>query len=654
MPMRNFTLFFLFILLFSTALSAQVSPQLPQPKVWLRADLGGLKPAFWPDESGNQFHASAMQGEGASPDTMLNFNPVRVFDGEKTYLQIPYSLEGEPELTIFTVFQSADTTERGVWGAEKGLSRKVLLSTRRAKGPEGVLDEYGKHENRPVLHTLVQNWNETLEVSQEAFLALGSAGREQDTLKAFKGLIAEVMVFDQVLSFMERIQVQTYLSIKYGIPLQEGNYVSSAEVLLWNAEENKEYAHRISGLGRDDAFKLYQKQARSALDSTGLLLLSAGKAAASNERNSALISNGDFLLWGDNGQGLTDKPGQGKDSILSVLERKWLMKVSGSSASQLPTQLQLKLSQLAADSLGYWLVIDRSGQGDFSVDKLEYIAADSVSADSIAYYSNLRWDSDGSGKDMFGFARAQHMLVLLSELQHPNCDSLSAGRARIEVIGGQGPFSYVLRNAATGFSRSWEAAETSAQDSLAAGTYMLTVKGKDGHEKARTFALALPNSLHVDLGQDQVLNEGSAITLDASAYIADSIPVSYQWESSYGFQSSEPRVNIKETGIYKVTVSNAEGCLFSDEIIISGSVAQRFAVFPSPVKGGHEFSISVSLEEPGQVNLGIYHLNGHLYQQMRGDNSAEFHFKGRLQDPGIYTVVLSTPKGTEAKKIIVH
>lgn len=650
MLMQKLSCFLLLALLVSTAGTAQT---ITQPKVWLRGDAGTVSSALWSDQSGHKMDAFAPGGGGPSDEGMLNFNRAMLFDGENDLMQVPYSLENLPELSMFTVFQSADTTERGVWAAEQTVDRKLLLTTRRAAGPDHAIDEYGKHENMPVLNTIVQNWNETLAMGENAYLALGTSGLEQDSIKAFKGLVAELIVYDRVLSFMERIQVQTYLAVKYGIPLKEGNYVSAAETVLWKAEENKAFSHRISGIGRDDVFGLYQKQSKSALDTTDLLLLSVGKPAVSNAENTARMSNDDFLLWGDNGQSLEVKAGEGENKVLSLLNRKWLMSVSG-SAAQLGTQLQLKTSLLPEDSLGYWLVVDRSGLGDFSVDKLEYILADSVSSDSIAYYQ-LQWDTDGSGKDQFGFARAKHMLAVLSELQNPDCDSLSGGRAVIRIIGGEAPFTYELSSAEAGISRSWEAAaDTAEQQSLKAGNYQLKVKGADRHEVKRTFALELPNTLLVNLGADQQLAEGNAIMLDAGEFIPDSIPATYQWESSYGFQSTEPRISITETGIYRVTVSNEEGCQFSDEIIIGGSVAQRFAVFPSPVKGGHEFSISVSLEEAGSVALRIYNLNGNLFQQLKGTNNSEYHFKGSLKDAGIYMVVLDTPKGTEARRIVVH
>ena len=49
----------------------------------------------------------------------------------------------------------------------------------------------------------------------------------------------------------------------------------------------------------------------------------------------------------------------------------------------------------------FYLVIDRTGHGDFSSTQRSYIKADSISADGIATFNNVAWDTDGSGKDVF-------------------------------------------------------------------------------------------------------------------------------------------------------------------------------------------------------------------------------------------------------------
>jgi hypothetical protein len=154
------------------------------------------------------------------------------------------------------------------------------------------------------------------------------------------------------------------LSIKYGIPLEEGNYVSAKEAVLWQREDNQAFSTRVTGIGRDDVFGLYQKQSTSAIHTTGLLTIGVGSIAPTNGENTGKINNGDFLLWGDNGGALLTQPTQ--DALLALMNRQWLVKPSGATVQSLPLELAVDFSLLPVDSLGYWLVIDRSGKGDFS------------------------------------------------------------------------------------------------------------------------------------------------------------------------------------------------------------------------------------------------------------------------------------------------
>jgi hypothetical protein len=649
--MRKILLLPLFCLLLAAGARAQTLSDLPRPQLWLRADQGTISSSLWTDVSGHRRHATALQGPTLSDG--FNFNPALHFDGIDDIMQLPYSLEGLAELTIIAVFQSADTTERGVIGAENYYSRKVKLTTARVTGPDSVVTHYGNHGRQAVISALVQSWADAGATSEGAFLLLGSTGTGMEA-KLFKGKIAEVLVYDRALNFLERQQVKTYLAIKYGISLTEGNYLSSSQAVLWEGEQNGAFSHRISGLGSDDAFGLHQKQARNAADTSSLLVLSAGPLAPSNQQNGASLRDGDFLLWGDTSAPLTLKKGEGQDSLLSILERKWLLQASGETASQISTELQLDISQLPKDSLGYWLVIDRSGMGRFTADQLEYQEADSLSPQGIAYYRNLRWDNDRSGKDQFGFARAKKLLAVASQLTDPDCDSPQGGRATLRVIGGEGPYEYSLSRAGTSYQKQWRGADSTALDTLSAGTYTLRVKDAARQQASWTFSLRLPNALLVDLGEDLELMEGEELVLDASTHIPDSIPATYLWQNNFGFKSKEASIRVKEAGIYTVSVSNAEGCVFTDQIVISGATDQRIAVFPTVLRNSKHFNVSISLPEAGPVRVQVRSINGTIVQQLQGRQQTEHHFLGSVSTPGLYLVVVETPQGTKTKRIVVY
>lgn len=633
---------------------AQLTDSLTGPRVWLSADRSQLTGSKWSDLS---FFKNDAKGASAtstpSSYTAINFNKSLVFDGIDDYFQIPHSLEGLAELSILAVFQSADTTERGVWGTEQALSRNVLLTTRRAIGPDTIADNYGKHEKVTVLNSVLQNWDKTGTSSSNAFMSLGSAGKTK-SYKPFQGSLAELIVFDRALTFLERVQYETYLAIKYGTGLTNGNFVSSGENLLWHVEKNAAYGRNIAGLGRDELFKLYQKQSGSAYDSA-LLLMSVGPLAASNPANTATINDQDFILWGDNGLPMSTKPGLGADSVVSFVQRKWLVTATGNTANKLVTELYIDATKLPAEPLGYWLVIDRSGQGNFSIDNLEYILPDRV-ANGKVIYKNVIWDKDGSGKDNFGFARARNLLAVVRKINDPSCTDETAGKVKIEVIAGKAPYTYKLTHNDGKVTREWKQTTTTVeQKDLVKGEYTLAFTDGTKESLSRKFTMVMPDALEFDLGPDQALSQLEPITLDVSNQIPDTIEVSYRWENSFGFTSTDKKITAAESGVYTVFVTKAsDGCVFTDRIAIHGAEAQRIAVYPNILQTEDSYNVSVSLAKTGSVAVKVFNSRGLLVQQMDGRDNSEYQFVTSLKDSGLYVVTIQTPNGVETRKVIVH
>lgn len=643
-------------LLFSISLVVHGQPtdSLSGPRVWLRADRSVLSGLKWSDVSAYRNDASAASAQQVPAlNAAINFNKAVTFDGIDDYLKIPHSVEGLADLSIFAVFQSADTTERGVWGSEQGASRNVLLTTRKAIGPDTIADVYGKSEKITVLNSVLQNWEKATATSATAFFALGSAGKTKG-YKPFKGTLAELAVFDRALTFLERIQFETYLAIKYGTGLRAGNFVSSAEKVLWRVEENKGYGRNIAGIGRDDAFNLYQRQSGSAYDSA-LLVMSVGTLATSNVANTATIADQDFILWGDNGLALSTRRGLGADSVLSVVQRKWLVTATGNTASKLGVELRIDAARLPANPLGYWLVIDRSGQGNFSVDNLEYILPDGISDGKIVY-KNVNWDKDGSGKDSFGFAKATALFAVVRRVSDPSCTNETAGKIKVEVIAGNAPFQYSLSNPEASISRNRKTSEKSSDEKeLVKGDYILTLKDGGDETLVRNFKLLMPDGLEINLGPDRVYTETASIVLDVSSQVPDAVPVTYRWENNFGFSSTGKKITVQESGIYRVFVTkDLDGCVFTDDVIISGAENQRVAVYPNIISSNENYNVSISLDKPGGVEVRVFNGRGIQVHEMKNSGQSEYQFITSLKDSGMYLVVIQTAKGIEARKIVVY
>lgn len=633
---------------------AQTTDTVASPRVWLTADRSALTSNGWADVGLFKNDAAGVSpGSTPSAFAMINFNRSLVFDGVDDYLKVPYSLDGLAEFSVLAVFHSADTTERGIWGSEES-SRKVLLTTRRAVGPDSIADVYGKAEKMTVLNSVVQSWDDAGISSAGGFTAIGSAGISRN-YKPFKGSIAELIVFNRALTFLERVQYETYLAIKYGTGLRGGNFVSSGEKVLWHVEQNARYGHNIAGIGRDDHFKLFQRQSGSAYDS-GLLVINAGTLADSNPASKAAINNLDFILWGDNGMPLTTKPGEGADSLLSFVERKWLVTATGNTAKILPTELRIDVNKLPAEPMSYWLVIDRSGRGNFSSGNLEYILPDRTSNGKIVY-RNVLWDTDGSGKDNFGFARAKNLFAVVRTLKNPSCTDETAGRIRIEVIAGDPAFNFTLTEADGKIAaREWrQKLDSVEQRDLPGGQYTLTLKDGSRESLTRTFNMTVPDALYFSLGPDRPLSSTEPVILDVSSQIPDSVKVSYRWENSFGLRSSDKSITATEHGIYRVFVTKEkDGCEFTDDVAITGAETQAVAVYPTILKGNESFNVSISMEDPAGVLVKVYNAKGIMVDEMRGADNSEYQFITRPSGSGVFLVVIQTPRGMETHKIIVY
>lgn len=112
------------------------------------------------------------------------------------------------------------------------------------------------------------------------------------------GQMNEAIVFANPLSASEKARVDSYLAVKWGTTLT-GDYTSSANTVVWNV--SPAYQNNILGIARDDLSVLYQKQSRSENADQKLIIGAGTSLANTNMANTNTLTEGQFLLAGDNG-----------------------------------------------------------------------------------------------------------------------------------------------------------------------------------------------------------------------------------------------------------------------------------------------------------------------------------------------------------------
>lgn len=129
-----------------------------------------------------------------------------------------------------------------------------------------------------------------------------------------------------------------------------------------------------------------------------------------------------------------------------------------------------------------YLVIDRSGTGNFNPSDVEYIMVDEIDRTrEKAIFNNVFFDTDGNGGDVFTFAYRESDLAGEIEIIEPDCNQ-SNGEATIRLTAGKRAFKYTLTDLNTGdiIKQGRENSYTIHLTGLAAGDYELKVEEAGG------------------------------------------------------------------------------------------------------------------------------------------------------------------------------
>ena len=165
-----------------------------------------------------------------------------------------------------------------------------------------------------------------------------------DGTLGYKGNIAEVIIYSQRLAKAERRDIETYLSLKYGIPLDVSpagaNIGYTCEgVEIYSKTEN--FKAGIAGLGRDDAQELNQT-------------LSITVGGAMGMANPTDLDNKEFLIWGHNGKNASNLTGDFNGATNNGSARIWKVVETGDLGSVdvgvIKSEMPAGISRLIVDN----------------------------------------------------------------------------------------------------------------------------------------------------------------------------------------------------------------------------------------------------------------------------------------------------------------
>lgn len=346
---------------------------------WIKANQGtvGSTITAWNDQSGNAV-SNTVSGSPTFLDGVLNFNPIVRFDGVGDYITSNLNVNAaiHPDLSVFSVYTSHIDGAGGVWGEDDGDWDRFILDDNAFPHimnavSDGTLSQSGisglYQPMIPVVSTVMfdEDQNNGSFVYTGGELAstftsnhgpessnnfqVGDIGTGGNGNYEFDGDIPELIVYGALPTTEERVRIESYLGIKYGLALStdddgdgtlgeslgsftEGDYLSSTATVIWDYSQNITYHNDVAGIGRDDFSGLIQKQSQSS-NGSSIVTIGLGDIAIDNNSNTnEFASDQVFMVWGHDNDFIDQanaNVGDVPNNVGERLERIWRVDVTG-------------------------------------------------------------------------------------------------------------------------------------------------------------------------------------------------------------------------------------------------------------------------------------------------------------------------------------
>jgi len=202
--------------------------------------------------------------------------------------------------------------------------------------------------------------------------------------------IAEIIVFDRILSPVERQKIESYLALKFGISLNQNaprHYLDNHGHPIWNATLHEDYKYHIAGLGSDSIANWQQIQANSNTPSGQMINISHPHT------NGSMRLQANYFTFSDNNlpTDLQQSPDQ-LNNRPSLLQRKWTAQRTGFEELQLNIAINTRQLFATLPTNQLWLLaIDSSGLGTFSPATTSFHPVSQLGPSGKAKWNNIPW-----------------------------------------------------------------------------------------------------------------------------------------------------------------------------------------------------------------------------------------------------------------------
>ncbi len=319
------------------------------------------------DRSWNDRNGTANNTPSFDTANTINFYPTISFDWVNNWVDFPkYSMPiWDKSYTIFTVFKtdlSQDATLAYVW-RDYWTNNNTNLILKSDWSLEDDFDNWIANQNSSAVWVISSNVSSlvsfnynTADNDKNIFLnwkniATKAGVADHNTSNTatsdrglwfnadadsdyFKWNIAEILSYDSELSPWDRQKIDSYLSLKYWITLDQTtayNYINSSWAILWNSTVNTVYTHDVIWIGKNNLSNLDQKISHS-INSGSIVTLSSSADFVSLNTDNSRISLDDesfLIIWNSTESVSTGSIEFDANIIKSRINREWKVANTG-------------------------------------------------------------------------------------------------------------------------------------------------------------------------------------------------------------------------------------------------------------------------------------------------------------------------------------
>ena len=296
---------------------------------------------------------------------LFNYHQYKYFNNSDEVFQLP--LQELSKVSMFVVYCNSSGTDIAKLSTGNGvidLNNNTLSTSKEF----ALRNTYSK----PKFLSFIERQNRMQEDDEAKEFKFGGDDG------GFEGGLAEVLIFDRLVSKKQRLRIESYFAIKYGISLpMESVYFNSQGEEIWNYKDHEKYMFNNVFLGRDDGSGLEQKQSRNVYSDFDLSI-ALTEFRDLNSENSTQLKDLEFFSISDNNEDFAFTQSD-KNPESNTMNRIWEVSASSSEFSSNKIIIRIDAVQLEKRDLekDVYLIqhFNESDLFDLEDDKLVIVEA---------------------------------------------------------------------------------------------------------------------------------------------------------------------------------------------------------------------------------------------------------------------------------------